>query len=99
MKSDVQKEINKLLQLKNAFEEARAAFGSQFEVVRNMLSCPVCPNGNGRLEKNFGSFEIKCDCCGFHVGKSEDLKELLDRWTAVCDTIEETKKDDVKEYE
>lgn len=98
MKSDVQKELNKLLQLKNAFEAARSAFGSQFLVVRNLLKCPVCDE-NARLNQTFGNFEIKCDCCGFHVGKSDDLKELLDRWTAVCDTIEETKKDKVKEYE
>ena len=98
MKSDVQKEINKLLQLKNAFEEARSAYGSQFSVVSNLLTCPVCP-GNARLGKNFGRYEIKCDNCGFHVGQSDDLKEMLDLWTAVCDTIEETKKDEVKEYE
>lgn len=91
MKSDVQKELNKLLQLKNAFEESRDAFREQFEFVRNILNCPVCPNGNGILENSFGSFEIKCDCCGFHVGRSGDLKELLDRWSAVCDAIEEQK--------
>lgn len=92
MKSEVQKELNKLLQLKTAFEEARAAYGSQFEVVRNILHCPICPNGNGILENNFGGFELKCDCCGFHVGRSGDLKELLDRWSAVCDAIEEQKR-------
>ena len=96
MKSDVQREINKLLQLKNAFEAARSAFGSQFLLVHDLLLCPLCPS-NARLTQTFGNFEIKCDNCGFHVGKSEDLKELLDRWTAVCDTIEETKK--TKEHE
>lgn len=99
MKSEVQKEINKLLQSKHAFEEARAAYMSQFEVVRDIIKCPVCPNGNGKLDMSFGSFEIKCDCCGFHVGRSEDLKELLDRWSAVCDVIEETKKDKLQEDE
>ena len=92
MKSEVQKELNKLLQLKDAFVEARDAFSQQFELVRNILPCPVCPNGNGRIEQSFGSYEIVCDCCGFHVGKTADLKELLDRWTAVYDAIEEQKK-------
>ena len=93
MKSEVQKELNKLLQLQNALEAARSAFGSQFLLVHDLLLCPVCP-GNARLTQTFGNFEIKCDNCGFHVGRSTDLKDILDRWTAVCDVIESMKKEE-----
>lgn len=98
MKSDVQQAIDKLLQLEKDFENARSAFGSQYLVVSKLLQCPVCP-GDASLNKNFGNYEIKCGNCGFHVGQSAELKEMLERWTAVCDVIEKMKKEEVRDYE
>ena len=100
MKSDVQREIEILKQLEKAYRLAASEFSIQYQKVMDMLNCPVCKR-NIKFEKEFGWYHIRCNQieCGFHVGKSERLSKLLDRWTAVCDTIEETKKEEVKECE
>lgn len=99
MKSDVQREINKLLQAENAFEEARKNFLLQRDVVfGNLLECPVC-HSYAKVAMEFGEYEIRCKNCHFHAGRSNSLKTMLDRWTAICDALEEMEKEEVKECE
>ena len=91
MNDNVKEEIDKLLVFYNAVLKTRSDYAEQLKAVNNLLKCPVCPMGSARIVTEFGNFQIKCDHCGFHVGRDESLKKLLERWTAVVDTIETNK--------
>lgn len=91
MNNQAKVEFDKLLQAQQAYEKARCEFESQFEVVNRSMKCPVCDPGEAKVSFSFGKYEIKCDSCGFHVGRFSSLKELGKIWWAVVDTIE-TKK-------
>lgn len=89
MNDNTRNEIGKLLACYNAVAQAHKDYAEQLMIVNGLLKCPVCPNGHGKITHEFGNYKVICDCCGFHVGKSDNMKELMERWTTVVDTIEQ----------